>query len=105
MLFTNWVVFSQTLWVYFAWGLLFLFQPSVLQTFTTTYNFNIFERSLIPAGTICKNVSRNGYESNPGLLLYQIQEDVKGRETGSRGQTVPQCTRKPSLPAGLFWYG
>lgn len=47
MLCTEWVVFSQTFWVSFAWGLLFLFQNSVPQTFSANYGFKNFEDSLI----------------------------------------------------------
>lgn len=50
MLCTDWVAPSQTLWVSFAWGLLFLFQSSVPQTFSGNYGFNNFETSLVQPG-------------------------------------------------------
>jgi hypothetical protein len=42
MLLTEPVVILFTLWVAFAWGILFLFLSSVAQTFSTDYRSNTF---------------------------------------------------------------
>lgn len=47
MLFTEFVVSSFTLWVSFAWGILFLFQTSVPIVFRGLYGFDAFRTSLV----------------------------------------------------------
>lgn len=47
MLLTEPVVTFFTLWISFAWGILFLFFSSVVQTFGANYGFGIFQTGLI----------------------------------------------------------
>jgi hypothetical protein len=47
MLLTEPVVTFFTLWVSFAWGILFLFFSSVVQTFSTNYGFDTFQTGLV----------------------------------------------------------
>lgn len=47
MLLTEPVVTFFSLWVSFAWGILFLFFPFVVQTFQTGYGFGILQTGLI----------------------------------------------------------
>ncbi|KUJ21968.1 MFS general substrate transporter [Mollisia scopiformis] len=105
MLLTEWVVFSQTLWVSFAWGLLFLFQSSVPQTFSTNYGFNKFENSLIQlalsVGAVVATII-NPIQDHQYLVSAKRSRD---------GHTIPEARLYSSVPgsllftAGLFWYG
>jgi len=47
MLAKEWVVFSQTFRVSFAWGILFIFTTSIPQTFQQTYHFKVFATTLV----------------------------------------------------------
>ncbi|CZR57290.1 related to multidrug resistant protein [Phialocephala subalpina] len=74
MLCTEWVVFSQTFWVSFAWGLLFLFQSSVPQTFSGNYGFKTslvqLALSFPRQGQKMGNRSLKQDSSVPGSLLF-----------------------------------
>ncbi|KAB8298341.1 hypothetical protein EYC80_002067 [Monilinia laxa] len=105
MLCTEWVVFSQTLWVSFAWGLLFLFQSSVTQTFSTNYGYNTFQTSLIQlalsVGAIIATIV------NP-IQDHLYLQSAKRSKTGT---PIPEARLYSSIPGsllftvGLFWYG
>jgi hypothetical protein len=47
MLLIELVVIFFTLWISFAWGVLFLFFSAVAQTFGSTYGFNTFQTGLV----------------------------------------------------------
>lgn len=47
MLLTEPVVIFFTLWVSFAWGILFLFFSSVVQTFSNNYGFDTLQTGLV----------------------------------------------------------
>ncbi|CAL3966404.1 unnamed protein product [Diplocarpon coronariae] len=105
MLFTEWVVFSQTLWVSFAWGLLFLFQSSVPQTFGETYGFGNFETSLVQLALSIGAVV--------ATLINPIQDHMylTSARRSKTGKPIPESRLYSSVPgsllftAGIFWYG
>lgn len=107
MLATEWVVFSFTLWISFAWGILFLFQSSVTQTFQANYGFSVFQTTLvqlaISAGAIV------------GTVLNPLQDRSylrsAGRNRERAGKPIPEARLYFAVPgsllftAGMFWYG
>ncbi|KAK2629328.1 hypothetical protein QTJ16_000148 [Diplocarpon rosae] len=111
MLFTEWVVFSQTLWVSFAWGLLFLFQSSVPQTFGETYGFGNFETSLVQLALSAGAVV--------ATLINPIQDHLylTSAKRSKTGKPIPESRLYSSVPGsllftacqpstqGIFWYG
>ncbi|TGO45286.1 hypothetical protein BCON_0405g00050 [Botryotinia convoluta] len=105
MLCTEWVVFSQTLWVSFAWGLLFLFQSSVTQTFSTNYNYNTFQTSLIQLSLSVGAII--------ATFVNPIQDHLylQSAKRSKTGTPIPEARLYSSIPgsllftAGLFWYG
>lgn len=89
------------------WGLLFLFQSSITQTFSTNYGFSVFQTSLIQlslsaGATIATAV-------NP--LQDQLYLRSAGRNKETPGKPIPEARLYFSIPgsliftAGLFVYG
>jgi MFS family permease len=105
MLAKEWVVFSQTFWVSFAWGILFIFTSSIPQTFTKTYDFKVFATTLaqlaISAGALV------------AVCLHPIQDKAyaDSAKRSPDGKPIPEARLYFSIPAsflftgGLFWYG
>ncbi|KAK4685578.1 hypothetical protein P7C73_g4569, partial [Tremellales sp. Uapishka_1] len=107
MLVTEIVVIAFTLWVSFAWGLLFLFQSSVVQTFSNDYGFNTFQCSLIQLALSVGAVI--------GTIINPLQDRLYRRSARKNkenpGKPIPEARLYFSIPgsliftAGLFWYG
>lgn len=107
MLVTEFVVISFTLWVSFAWGILFLFQSSVTQVFTTLYGFGTFQTTLIQLALSVGAVI--GTIINPAQDILYLRS--AGRNKERPGKPVPEARLYFAVPgsliftAGLFWYG
>ncbi|KAL1643906.1 hypothetical protein SLS58_004580 [Diplodia intermedia] len=107
MLATEWVVFSFTLWISFAWGILFLFQSSIVQTFQTNYGFGVMSTGLIQLALSVGAVI--------GTIINPIQDMLylrsAKRNKHQPGLPIPEARLYSSVPgsllftAGLFWYG
>lgn len=107
MLCTEFVVISFTLWVSFAWGILFLFQTSITQTFQENYGFSVFQTSLIQlaisAGAVIATII------NPLQDRLYLNSARKNKERP--GHPIPEARLYFAVPgsliftAGLFWYG
>ncbi|OAL03242.1 MFS multidrug transporter-like protein [Phaeosphaeriaceae sp. SRC1lsM3a] len=107
MLTTEPVVIFFTLWISFAWGILFLFFSAVVQTFSETYGFNTMQTGLVQlALTVGAAI---------GTLVNPLQDWLYLR-TASRnkerpGKPIPEGRLYTSIPgsllftAGLFIYG
>lgn len=107
MLTTEPVVIFFTLWVSFAWGILFLFFSSVVQTFQSAYNFNTLQTGLvqlaISAGALIATFI------NP--LQDSLYQSSARRNRERPGKPIPEARLYSAVPgsvlfaAGLFWYG
>ena len=107
MLITEFVVISFTLWVSFAWGILFLFQSSVAQVFSTLYGFGTFQTTLVQLALSCGAIV--------GTLINPIQDMLYLRTAKNNkekpGKPVPEARLYFAIPgsliftAGMFWYG
>jgi hypothetical protein len=107
MLLTEPVVIFFTLWISFAWGILFLFFSAVVQTFSQTYGFDTMQTGLVQlALTVGAAI---------GMLVNPLQDWLYLR-TASRnkerpGKPIPEGRLYTSIPgsllftAGLFIYG
>lgn len=107
MLTTEPVVIFFTLWVSFAWGILFLFFSSVTQTYTAIYHFTPWHSALvqlaITAGALL------------GTLLNPLADHLylasAPRNPQHPGLPIPEARLYTALPgsllftAGLFTYG
>jgi hypothetical protein len=107
MLITEFVVVSFTLWVSFAWGILFLFQSSVAQVFSELYGFGTFQTCLVQlalsAGAIV------GTMINPLQDALYLRSAKNNKE--NPGKPCPEARLYFAVPgsliftAGMFWYG
>jgi len=107
MLATEFVVISFTLWVSFAWGILFLFQSSVPLVFSELYGFNTFQTGCIQLalsfGAIVATILNPLQDS---LYLKSAQRNLE-----RPGKPIPEARLYFSVPgsllftAGMFWYG
>ena len=107
MLATEFVVSSFTLWVSFAWGILFLFQSSVPMVFSKLYGFNTFQTGLIQLAL--------SFGAIVGTIVNPIQDMLYLKSAKSNqeraGKPIPEARLYFSVPgsliftAGMFWYG
>ncbi|PGH23494.1 hypothetical protein AJ80_02448 [Polytolypa hystricis UAMH7299] len=107
MLLTEPVVTFFTLWISFAWGILFLFFASVPQTYKANYGFNTFQSGLIQLAISVGAVI--------GTVVNPLQDWIYRRSARYNkqkpGVPLPEARLYTSIPgsliftAGLFWYG
>lgn len=107
MLVSEPVVIFFTLWVSFAWGVLYLFFSSVVQTFQGAYGFDTFQTGLvqlaISAGAVIATAINPAQDS---AYLHSAR-----RNKQRPGKPIPEARLYFSVPgsllfaAGLFWYG
>jgi MFS family permease len=107
MLVSEPVVIFFTLWISFAWGILFLFFSSVVQTFGDSYGFGIFQTGLVQLAITVGAVI--------GTLINPLQDWMYLRTAGKNderpGKPIPEARLYTSIPgsllftAGLFIYG
>lgn len=107
MLITEPVVGFFTLWISFAWGILFLFFSSVVQTFSTNYGMGT-----VATGTVQLAITVGaviGTIVNPLADLLFQKSAARNKERP--GHPIPEARLYTTVPgsllftAGLFWYG
>lgn len=107
MLFTELVVASFTLWISFAWGILFLFQSSIPQTFGNNYGFSTFQTGMIQLAISVGAII--GTIANPIQDMLYLRSARRNKER--LGRPIPEARLYFAIPgsllftAGLFWYG
>ncbi|KAL4917733.1 major facilitator superfamily domain-containing protein [Aspergillus aurantiobrunneus] len=107
MLTTEPVVIFFTLWISFAWGILYLFFSSVVQTFGENYAWDTLATGLVQLAISVGAVV--------GTLFNPIQDWLylrsASRNPEKHGRPIPEARLYTSIPgsllfaAGLFWYG
>ncbi|KAL9618029.1 MAG: hypothetical protein Q9160_007218 [Pyrenula sp. 1 TL-2023] len=107
MLITEPVVIFFTLWVSFAWGILFLFFSSVAQTFSTNYGFSTFQTGLVQLAI--------SIGATIGTLINPFQDHLylasATRNPHRPGKPIPEARLYTAIPgsllfaAGLFTFG
>ncbi|KAH8429642.1 putative MFS multidrug transporter [Aspergillus melleus] len=107
MLLTEPVVAFFTLWISFAWGILFLFFSSVVQTFSTNYGMNTLQTGLIQLAISVGALI--GTIINPLQDMIYLRSARRNKEVP--GRPIPEARLYTSIPGsllfagGLFWYG
>lgn len=107
MLCTEFVVISFTIWVSFAWGLLFLFQSSVAIVFSDLYGFDTFKIDLVQLA-ICVGAILGG-AINP--IQDRLYLKSASRNTERPGKCIPEARLYFAVPGsilfavGMFWFG
>lgn len=107
MLLTEPVVIFFTLWISFAWGILYLFFSSVVQTFSANYNWSIMATGIVQLAISVGAVI--GTAVNPLQDWLYLRSSQRNKE--KPGKPIPEARLYTSIPgsllfaAGLFWYG
>ncbi|EME84439.1 uncharacterized protein MYCFIDRAFT_203024 [Pseudocercospora fijiensis CIRAD86] len=107
MLISEFVVISFTIWVSFAWGLLFLFQSSVGIVFSELYNFDTFQVTLIQLAVSVGAII--GGAINP--LQDRLYFKSARRNAERPGKCIPEARLYFAVPgsilfaASMFWFG
>lgn len=98
MLTTERVVIFFTLWVSFAWGVLYMFFPSVVQTFEEAYGFGIMSTGLIQLSISVGAIIATAI--NPIQDRAYLRSARRNKERP--GKPIPESLL---FTAGLFLYG
>ena len=107
MLLTEPVVIFFTLWISFAWGILYLFFSSVVQTFGENYGWDTLATGLVQLAISVGAVI--GTVFNPFQDWLYLRSSSRNKE--KPGKPIPEARLYTSIPgsllfaAGLFWYG
>ena len=107
MLLTEPVVTFFTLWISFAWGILFLFFSSVPQTFSSNYGWGTVQTGLIQLAISVGAVI--GTVVNPFQDMVYFRSAKRNKEVPST--PIPEARLYSStvgsliFAGGLFWYG
>ncbi|KAJ5926407.1 hypothetical protein N7516_008180 [Penicillium verrucosum] len=107
MLLTEPVVIFFTLWISFAWGILYLFFSSVVQTYSTNYGWGSLATGLVQLAISVGAII--GTVINPLQDWLYLRSERRNNE--KPGKPVPEARLYTSIPgsllfaAGLFWYG
>jgi multidrug resistance protein len=102
MLFTEPVVFFFSLWISFAWAILYLQFGSVPLVYRSVYGFNLSQTGYVftamCAGGIIGTV----------LCIWQerfMNNHFPHRMLSPEGRLLPTCIGAAFLPISLFWFG
>lgn len=101
MLLTEPVVAFFTLWIAFAWGILFLFFSSVVQTFRTNYGMNNLQ-----TGTVQLAISVGaliGLIINPAQDMIYLRTAKRNKE--APGKPIPEARLYTSVPGSILFAG
>lgn len=107
MLTTEPVVIFFTLWVSFAWGVLYMFFSSVVQTFQASYGFGTMSTGLVQLAISVGAVIATAI--NPIQDWAYLRSARRNKERP--GKPIPEARLYFSVPGsllfagGLFWYG
>ncbi|KAJ5362666.1 hypothetical protein N7541_003510 [Penicillium brevicompactum] len=107
MLMTEPVVIFFTLWISFAWGILYLFFSSVVQTYSTNYNWSTLATGLVQLAITVGAVIGTMINPLQDMLYFRSSR----RNTEKPGKPVPEARLYTAIPgsllfaASLFWYG
>lgn len=96
-----------TLWVSFAWGILFLFQSSVPIVFKAVYGFNTLQVVLVQLALVVGAILANFVNPIQDKLYMQSAK----RNMERPGKPIPEARLYFAVPgsiifsAGMFWFG
>lgn len=97
MLFTEWVVFSFTLWSSFAVGTVYLFTQSVAQVFAGIYGWEAYQTGYVQAAVVIGEIL--GWFAS--LLSARLYFASAKRNTENPGHPIPEARLYMSLFGGL----
>lgn len=100
LLTTEPVVFFFSLWVAFAWGVLYLTFSSIPLVFGTNHHFNIQESGAVFA-TMCVGAIIGTILS---IYVEKVTKHFGKSSNTPEGRLYPSCYESALLPIGLFWF-
>lgn len=107
MLLTEPVVAFFTLWISFAWGILFLFFNSAVTTYQSSYDFTLFQTGLVELAITVGAVL--GTAVNPAADWLYLRSASRNME--KKGKPIPEARLYTAIPGsllftlGLFMFG
>lgn len=102
MLFTEPVVFFFSLWISFAWAILYLQFGSIPLVFRVNHNFTIEQ-----SGFVFTAMCIGGFLSTV-LGIWQekfMKRRFPAKMASPEGRMLPSCIGAALLPISLFWFG
>jgi hypothetical protein len=107
LLVTEPVVLFFSLWITFAWGVLYLLFSAIPLIFTTRYGFNVAESgavfAVISVASILSTIISIYQE--PLARRYVKDEKRKAFLATPEGRLMFCCVQSSLLPIGCFWFG
>lgn len=102
LLFTEPVVFFFSLWISFAWAVLYLTFGAIPLVFTTSHNFSLEE-----SGFVFASISVAAIISTVIAIFGERAAKHRFPEitTTPEGRLYIACVQSALLPIGLFWFG
>lgn len=113
LLFTEPVIFFFSLWVSFAWAVLYLTFGAIPLVFKNSHNFNIQQSGAVFAamsvGAIISTILSIYQENLLSMILARVASTSKLATTlrtpSPEGRLYFACIESALLPIGLFWFG
>ena len=98
LLFTESVVFWFSIWMAFAWSVLYMTFEALPLIFTTNHGFNTQQNGLVFSAIIIASLL-----AAPAAIAQDAFTRRPGR--GPEGRLYNACLQSTLLPIGLFWLG
>ncbi len=107
LLVTEPVVLFFSIWITFAWGLLYLLFSAIPLIFSTRYGFNIAESGAVFAAVSIAAVLSAilSIYQEPLARKYVTNEKHKEFLSTPEGRLLFCCVQSTLLPIGCFWFG
>jgi hypothetical protein len=111
MLLTEPVVLFFTLWLSFAWGILFVYFDSVYLTFHHNYKYNVFTVGLIELAILVGTFIGLAFDPIQAAIYRRSAKKNSNQDGECYGKPIPEARLYTSIPGslffagGLFWYG
>lgn len=107
LLLTEPVVFFFSLWITFAWSVLYLLFSAVPLIYSTRYNFNVAQSNAIFAAvTVSSFISALlSVFQEPFARKYVRNERLQAYFKTPEGRLSFCCVQSTLLPIGCFWFG
>ena len=98
LLFTESVVFWFSLWMAFAWSVLYMTFEALPLVFTTNHSFNAQQNGLVFSGILVASLIAASVAFYQDRFIHQPDKEPEAR-------LYATCLQSMLLPIGLFWFG
>lgn len=106
LLFTESVVFFFSLWISFAWAVLYLTFSAIPTVFTASHNFNVQQNGAVfTAISVAAIISTLISVSQEHIARKYFTGKQRAIFDGPEGRLYFACIQSALLPVGCFWFG